>query len=148
MVKAVSPVGTGKHKPSGTKATAVKTPAKKKSQSAEAPSASSKVSTSARKGAAASKGAAKSPPNSAGRKKRTTAVGSRYDSSLGLLTRKFLKLLRTAPEGSLDLNSTAIDLGVQKRRIYDITNVLEGIGLLEKKSKNTIMWKGVGSKVL
>ena len=33
-------------------------------------------------------------------------------------------------------------LGVQKRRIYDITNVLEGIGLVEKKSKNTVHWTG------
>ncbi len=32
-------------------------------------------------------------------------------------------------------------LQVQKRRIYDITNVLEGIGLIEKKSKNNIQWK-------
>lgn len=32
---------------------------------------------------------------------------------------------------------------VQKRRIYDITNVLEGIGLIEKKSKNNIHWKGL-----
>ena len=30
---------------------------------------------------------------------------------------------------------------VQKRRIYDITNVLEGIGLIEKKLKNRIRWK-------
>jgi hypothetical protein len=29
----------------------------------------------------------------------------------------------------------------QKRRIYDITNVLEGIDLIEKKSKNSIQWK-------
>ena len=29
----------------------------------------------------------------------------------------------------------------QKRRIYDITNVLEGIGLIEKETKNTIKWK-------
>lgn len=33
-------------------------------------------------------------------------------------------------------------LGVQKRRIYDITNVLEGIGLIEKCVKNKIRWKG------
>ena len=29
----------------------------------------------------------------------------------------------------------------QKRRLYDITNVLEGIGLIEKKTKNMIQWK-------
>lgn len=33
------------------------------------------------------------------------------------------------------------DVQVQKRRIYDITNVLEGVGLIEKKSKNNIIWK-------
>jgi hypothetical protein len=32
-------------------------------------------------------------------------------------------------------------LEVQKRRIYDITNVLEGIGLIEKTFKNTIRMK-------
>ena len=35
---------------------------------------------------------------------------------------------------------------VQKRRIYDITNVLEGIGLIDKKSKNNIQWKGNGAE--
>ena len=62
----------------------------------------------------------------------------RYDSSLGLLTKKFVNLIQSAPEGILDLNQAAGALGVQKRRIYDITNVLEGIGLIEKKSKNNI----------
>ena len=33
----------------------------------------------------------------------------------------------------------------QKRRIYDITNVLEGIGLICKVSKNNIRWDGPGS---
>ena len=47
----------------------------------------------------------------------------------------------------MDLNMTAKLLEVAKRRIYDITNVLEGIGLLEKCSKNTIKWKGSGAKV-
>ena len=67
----------------------------------------------------------------------------RFDSSLGLLTRKFVTLLREADEGVLDLNAAADRLSVQKRRIYDITNVLEGIGLIEKKSKNNIQWKFV-----
>ena len=40
--------------------------------------------------------------------------------------------------------ATRACLQVQKRRIYDITNVLEGIGLIEKKSKNNIQWKGAG----
>lgn len=69
--------------------------------------------------------------------------GARYDNSLGLLTQKFVDLLRRAPEGVLDLNIAAERLGVPKRRIYDITNVLEGIGLLTKKSKNNIQWRYV-----
>lgn len=65
----------------------------------------------------------------------------RYDNSLGLLTRKFVQLLRSSSSGVLDLNLAAEELGVQKRRIYDITNVLEGIGLIEKQSKNNVRWK-------
>ncbi|CAN1163345.1 Transcription factor E2FC [Linum perenne] len=73
-----------------------------------------------------------------------SANGCRYDSSLGLLTKKFVKLIQEAKDGTLDLNKTAEVLEVQKRRIYDITNVLEGIGLIEKTSKNHIRWKGSG----
>ncbi|KAG1369735.1 transcription factor E2FA [Cocos nucifera] len=73
-----------------------------------------------------------------------TPMGTcRYDSSLGLLTKKFINLLKHAQDGILDLNKAAETLEVQKRRIYDITNVLEGIGLIEKKLKNRIRWKGV-----
>lgn len=50
-------------------------------------------------------------------------------------------LLQNSPDGTLDLNETASSLSVPKRRIYDITNVLEGIGLIEKVSKNNIQWK-------
>ncbi|XP_064414538.1 transcription factor E2F4 isoform X1 [Latimeria chalumnae] len=70
---------------------------------------------------------------------------SRHEKSLGLLTTKFVSLLQEAKDGVLDLKVAADTLAVrQKRRIYDITNVLEGIGLIEKKSKNSIQWKGVG----
>ena len=66
----------------------------------------------------------------------------RFDSSLGQLTKRFMDLLQDAPNGELDRNQAAEMLQVQKRRIYDITNVLEGIDLIEKKSKNVIRWKG------
>ncbi|PAN06352.1 hypothetical protein PAHAL_1G258000 [Panicum hallii] len=96
----------------------------------------------------------KSKNNKAGPQTPTSNVGSplnpatpagtcRYDSSLGLLTKKFINLLKQAPDGILDLNNAAETLEVQKRRIYDITNVLEGIGLIEKTLKNRIRWKGL-----
>ncbi|XP_057469747.1 transcription factor E2FC-like isoform X1 [Actinidia eriantha] len=69
--------------------------------------------------------------------------GCRYDNSLGLLTKKFISLIQEAKDGALDLNKTMDVLAVQKRRIYDITNVLEGIGLIEKTAKNHIRWKGL-----
>ncbi|XP_076065975.1 transcription factor E2F5-like [Oratosquilla oratoria] len=72
-------------------------------------------------------------------------ASSRQEKSLGLLTSKFVSLLQEAEDGILDIKSAADQLAVrQKRRIYDITNVLEGIGLIEKKSKNSIVWKGGG----
>lgn len=68
---------------------------------------------------------------------------SRFEKSLSLLTARFVSLLQHSPDGLLDLKSAAETLEVkQKRRIYDITNVLEGIGLIEKKTKNIIQWKG------
>ncbi|EFJ50317.1 E2F transcription factor family [Volvox carteri f. nagariensis] len=71
--------------------------------------------------------------------------GCRHDCSLGMLTKKFLTLIDNATDGVLDLNKAAETLKVQKRRIYDITNVLEGVGLIEKKSKNNIRWKGAST---
>ncbi|NXI92965.1 E2F6 factor, partial [Psophia crepitans] len=66
----------------------------------------------------------------------------RFDASLVYLTRKFMDLVRTSPDGVLDLNEVATTLGVRKRRVYDITNVLDGIHLIQKRSKNLIQWVG------
>lgn len=44
---------------------------------------------------------------------------------------------------SVNLNDAAEALNVPKRRLYDITNVLEGIDLVEKIGKNSIRWKWV-----
>ncbi|MCJ8736607.1 hypothetical protein PDJAM_G00014360 [Pangasius djambal] len=69
---------------------------------------------------------------------------TRYDTSLGLLTKKFVGLLSESADGVLDLNWATEVLEVQKRRIYDITNVLEGVQLIRKKSKNHIQWLVTG----
>ncbi|KAK2149669.1 hypothetical protein LSH36_442g01051 [Paralvinella palmiformis] len=75
----------------------------------------------------------------------TPGNSGRAEKSLGLLTTRFVNLLQEARDGVLDLKLAADTLAVrQKRRIYDITNVLEGIGLIEKRSKNSIQWKGAG----
>jgi hypothetical protein len=74
----------------------------------------------------------------------------RHENSLGELTKKFVNLIQEAADKCIDLNDAVVKLRVQKRRIYDITNVLEGsssdshtgIGLIEKCVKNKIKWKG------
>ncbi|GMJ12029.1 E2F transcription factor 3 [Hibiscus trionum] len=92
----------------------------------------------------ANKSTPKTPVANAGSPTPLTPAGScRYDSSLGFLTKKFVNLIKHAEDGILDLNQAAETLEVQKRRLYDITNVLEGIGLIEKNLKNKIRWKGV-----
>ncbi|KUF98901.1 Fatty acid synthase subunit alpha [Phytophthora nicotianae] len=100
--------------------------------------------------------AAASPISTTGNATLASAVAppklqSPSPSARGLLTKRFVELIQAAPSKDLDLNTAAESLGVQvgrwkcigcKRRIYDITNVLEGIGLIEKTSKNNIHWKG------
>ncbi|XP_053134828.1 transcription factor E2F6-like isoform X2 [Hemicordylus capensis] len=70
----------------------------------------------------------------------------RYNGSLVHLTRRFMDLIRAAPEGVLDLNEVSRVMGVRKRRVYDITNVLDGIQLIQKRSKNLIQWVGTDIK--
>nr|XP_020452488.1 transcription factor E2F3 isoform X1 [Monopterus albus] len=91
-----------------------------------------------RGGAVAANGARLKTP----RTPKSPPEKTRYDTSLGLLTKKFVDLLAQSSDGVLDLNLAAETLQVQKRRLYDITNVLEGIHLIKKKSKNNIQWMG------
>lgn len=60
-----------------------------------------------------------------------------------MLTKRFLEVASTFPDGVLELNQVAAQLGVSKRRMYDITNVLEGVNLLQKQNKNVVLWKYV-----
>ncbi|KAF1376976.1 hypothetical protein PFLUV_G00217090 [Perca fluviatilis] len=67
---------------------------------------------------------------------------TRQDVSLGMLTQRFLELLLAAPGGSIDLRQVTTSLQTRRRRVYDITNVLEGINLIEKQSTNKVKWIG------
>lgn len=46
----------------------------------------------------------------------------------------------------IQLDSTAARLGVEKRRMYDIINILEAIQCAVHKRKNTYLWYG-GSRL-
>ena len=70
----------------------------------------------------------------------------RKDNGLVELTKKFILLLVYAKDQCLDLNQAMTKLNVPKRRIYDITNVLEGINLIERYKKNHVRWTGTAPK--
>ncbi|KAA0164513.1 hypothetical protein FNF28_03854 [Cafeteria roenbergensis] len=104
----------------------------------------------------AAPGVASSPPAKRGRAgaaagapaspTRTGAAPSRRkrekaDTSLFNLTLQFGAIMQAAGTGPVDLNRVASQLGVRKRRVYDITNVLEGIDLIVPASKNIVTWR-------
>ena len=69
------------------------------------------------------------------------------ENSLGQLTKNFINYIKTTGKKSININDLVNELEVKKRRIYDITNVLQGIGYLQKSGKNEIIWtKTVTSK--
>ncbi|KAI3686466.1 hypothetical protein L1987_80144 [Smallanthus sonchifolius] len=69
----------------------------------------------------------------------------RKQKSLGLLCSNFLSLYNRDGIETVGLDEAAARLGVERRRIYDIVNVLESVGVLVRKAKNTYHWRGLGS---
>ncbi|XP_010660999.1 E2F transcription factor-like E2FF isoform X1 [Vitis vinifera] len=70
---------------------------------------------------------------------------SRKEKSLGLLCTNFLSLYDREDVESIGLDDAASRLGVERRRIYDIVNILESVGILARKAKNQYSWKGFGA---
>uniref|UniRef100_A0A6U4ZAL3 E2F/DP family winged-helix DNA-binding domain-containing protein n=1 Tax=Hemiselmis andersenii TaxID=464988 RepID=A0A6U4ZAL3_HEMAN len=66
---------------------------------------------------------------------------SRKHKSLGLLCDRFLQAY--SQESEVCLDASAKKLGVERRRIYDIVNVLESVEVVSKKAKNRYAWFGM-----
>ncbi|XP_035816032.1 E2F transcription factor-like E2FE isoform X1 [Zea mays] len=69
---------------------------------------------------------------------------SRKQKSLGLLCSNFVALYDREDVEVIGLDDAAKRLGVERRRIYDIVNVLESVGILVRRAKNRYTWLGFG----
>jgi hypothetical protein len=73
--------------------------------------------------------------------RKLPGTGGRKEKSLGLLCENFLNLfLDAAPNAIINLDTAAEQLGVQRRRIYDIVNILESVAIVTRKGKNQYIW--------
>ena len=73
-----------------------------------------------------------------------SATYSRKKKSLGVLAENFINHYAKYPTGAVVIvDHAAVDLGVERRRIYDVVNILESVNLVEKKQKNTYSWMGM-----
>ena len=62
--------------------------------------------------------------------------------SLLKLSKDFFEYIISSKRVEIDLNEVEKKLGVSKRRLYDVINVLTGIGLVERCGKAKIKWCG------
>ncbi|RMZ53684.1 hypothetical protein APUTEX25_003218 [Auxenochlorella protothecoides] len=67
---------------------------------------------------------------------------SRKAKSLSLLCENFISRFGI-PGTVISLDGSARSLGVERRRIYDIVNVLESVKVVEKVQKNQYAWHGL-----
>lgn len=70
---------------------------------------------------------------------------NRKEKSLGQLCKKFLNLYGNENNCLISLDACTHRLGVERRRLYDIINILESFSAVTRKAKNLYEWKGLES---
>lgn len=65
------------------------------------------------------------------------------DSSLKHICLKILSHYYDKVDMEVHLNDFSVKMGVERRRIYDIVNILEGFDIFVKKAKNLYIWRGL-----
>ncbi|KAF3833526.1 hypothetical protein F7725_024730, partial [Dissostichus mawsoni] len=64
-------------------------------------------------------------PSSSPIARRSICEKSRFETSLGLLTRRFADIMRRSHDGVVDLNFVAHELNAPKRRLYDVNSAAD-----------------------
>ena len=88
----------------------------------------------------------KVPKNNNSADGNLTSIGNkkpRQTKSLSLLCERFIGLYSSGYENLISLDEVCSTLGVERRRIYDIVNVLEAVEIVVRKGKNKYAWFGV-----
>ncbi|XP_011409329.2 PREDICTED: transcription factor E2F7-like, partial [Amphimedon queenslandica] len=80
---------------------------------------------------------------------RDDEASSRKMKSLALLCKRFLQVAEDeiGPGKEFSLEMIANSLGINRRRIYDIINVMEALEMISKQSKNWYQWHGQSNLV-
>ena len=73
----------------------------------------------------------------------TASPGQRKAKSLGELCKKFVQLYANESDCVVSLDWTTARLCVERRRIYDIINILECLEVVSRLGKNTYRWNGL-----
>ena len=68
----------------------------------------------------------------------------RKSKSLGLLSERFEQYAISSGSSEISLDSAAIALGVERRRVYDVVAVLESVGMVQRRRMNLYSWCGRG----
>lgn len=68
---------------------------------------------------------------------------NRKEKSLGELCKRFLYLYGGQGQDLLYLDQCTKELAVERRRIYDIINILESFNVIRRKAKNAYQWRGI-----